>query len=108
MAKSKEQIEDARRQGQFEGRVETKLDNIHTKVEGIVTSQTGFDSRVRKVENDITDLPDLKKHVESLASSVDGLVKYQSTQRGVIIALGVLSTVITPIITALILQQLTK
>lgn len=112
MPKENTKLEDARRQGQFEGEVKTKLNNIDYKVDDLVktvgNANTLMDGRVRKIEETIGDLPDLRKHIENVTSNVDNLVRYQSMQRGIIIGLGVLSTIITPIVTALILRQLTR
>ncbi len=120
MAKQKEQqLDDARRQGQFEGQVLTTLTAIKAQVDAIGAGQSNLETRVRTSENTInTHTEGFKEseriHTEfatqlrTVTDNVDGLVKYQSLQRGVIIALGVLSTIITPIITSFILKFLIK
>ncbi len=112
MVKKNEQLEDARRQGQFEGEVKTTLTSIHIKVEelgkNMILNQGAMERRLRTVEDVTGDIPELRKHVDGLADSVSSLVRYQSVQRGVMIVLGILSTVITPVITALIISYLVR
>ena len=110
-------MEDARRQGQFEGQVLATLSEIKNQVSAITSTSASLESRVRTNEGLITTHGEafkeservhgeLQDQIKALATNVDGLVKYQSIQRGIMIALGVLSTIITPILTALILQAI--
>jgi predicted nuclease with TOPRIM domain len=126
MAKTKEQIEDARRQGQFEGRVETKLDTIHTSLEAIKATTGGLETRLRNIEDSKSGLDekfkeitssfansdkvheDLYQQIGSVSQTVSNLIKYQSTVKGIMIALGILSTVISPIITTALLKLIFK
>jgi hypothetical protein len=119
MPKENNRMEDARRQGQFEGQVLATLGEIKNQVGAINTNQITVESRVRTVETAITTHGEnfkeservhgeLRDQISTLTTHVDALVKYQTLQRGIIIALGVISTVISPIVTALILKTIEK
>jgi hypothetical protein len=111
--------EDARRQGQFEGRIEAKVDGLITSVDSLTKINTNLETRLRGVEDGKSGVDekfkdsertheDLYKQIGVLGDSVTAMVKYQNLMRGVVIALGVISTVISPIVTALILQAIKK
>lgn len=119
MPKADSRQEDARRQGQFEGRIEAKVDGLITSVDGLTKINTGLDTRLRNVEDGKSGLEekfkdsdrtheDLYKQIGTVNDTVTAMVKYQNLMRGVIIALGVISTVISPIVTALILKAINK
>jgi len=109
--------EDARRQGAFEGRIEAKVDGLILSVADLVKTNTSLDGRLRNIEDGKSGIEekfkdsdkihtDLYEQIGKLTDSIAAIIKYQSIQRGVMIVLGVLSTIITPIITALIIRAL--
>lgn len=126
MPENKKQIEDARRQGQFEGRVEEKLNFIQNSLGAIDKTTSGLDTRLRNIEdsksgvdekfNDVSEKfkafdklhETFTNDLNSLSETVTNLVKYQSTVKGIVIVLGILSTIVSPIITTLILRSIFK
>jgi len=65
MAVKKEQLDDARRQGQFEGQVLTTLGDIKVKIEGINSNYGSLEGRLRVVETGQTSLHDaVKKSID--------------------------------------------
>lgn len=116
MPKTNERMDDARRQGAFEGRIEAKVDGLVLNMDALVKQNTGFDSRLRNIEDGKSGSDekfkdsdkvhdDLYKQLGAQASVVDGLVKYQSVMRGIIIAIGVVMPVLTSLITAFLIKK---
>jgi hypothetical protein len=117
MAKANERMDDARRQGQFEGQVLTSLDSIKKGMDTFNTQFAGLEGRVRINENTLgshTQLfkdsdgihQELYNQIKNLAEIVTGIVTYQNRQRGVILAITVVTPIITTIIAAVILKAI--
>jgi len=116
MPKANERIDDARRQGAFEGRIEAKVDGLISSVDALVKQNTSLDGRLQSIENGRSGTEekfkdsekvheDLYKQLGAQATVVDGLVKYQSVMRGIIIAIGVIMPVLTSLITAYLIKK---
>lgn len=64
---TKSNIDDARRQGQFEGQVLTTLAEIKTSIAGLTGNYNGLEGRVRVVETGFAQLTDLMAKLNEFA-----------------------------------------
>lgn len=115
MAKAIERLDDARRQGQFEGQVLTSLADIKKGMDAFNTSLSGIESRVRINEkivshhdqlfidsNGVHD--ELFKLIKEQGTVLQSLVVYQERTRGVILVVMLIMPVILTIVSSLILK----
>lgn len=118
MAKTREQLDDARRQGQFEGQVLTTLADIKGKMEGITQTTSGMDARIRNTETTLVAHAELFKdsdrahqdtdsRLSTVTTTIENLVASQNKFRGFLIAAGTIGPILASVITALILKALT-
>lgn len=116
---AKEKIEDARRQGQFEGRVEAKLDAIVNKTDTIIANHATLEGRVREGEKMILGHAEILKestrmheelfsNYKEIREVVDVLVADKNKTRGILVAIGLITPVMTAVITAVIIKALTQ
>lgn len=110
-------MEDARRQGQFEGQVLTSLLDIKKGMDAFNSNFALLEGRVRTNESNIgnhTQLfkdsdvvhQELYKQIEGLAGIVTGIVTYQNKQRGIVIAATIVTPIVTTVIAAAILRYI--
>ena len=87
--------DEARRQGQFEGTVTATLNEIKNHVADMSRGNIALENR-------------LQQQIDSLRDTVSQLVEYKSTIKGGLIALGVLSPVLSAILTTLVQRWMSK
>ncbi len=115
MPKADSRMDDARRQGQFEGQVLTSLVDIKKGMDAFNSNFVSLEGRVRTNEKTLGNHDqkfidseeahkEMFKQIGELAKIVASLVQYQDKMRGVILAVLVVMPVVTTIIAAIILQ----